>query len=352
VAEKVVVVAHTGDIGVARQIARQMALELGASATTGEEIAVAASELASNLVKHARGGRMHFAPLDKDGNVGIMIESRDDGAGIAQVEQALADGYSTAGSLGYGLGTVNRLMDTLDITSRPGAGAHIVCIRWLRSIAPRAEFCPLEFGIATRPMPGMTVNGDSFIIKRWGTSVLVGVIDGLGHGPHAHLAAETARQYVETHYDQPLIAIFSGVGRACYATRGVVMALARFDFSAPGTAPQTGAGAESHATTTLTFASIGNVEARVHGTPAPLNLLLRRGVLGGSAPNAPVTTHPWAREAVMVLHSDGLTTRWRWEDFPDLSTLGAADAAARLLRKLAKEEDDATVLVVMPRGNP
>jgi anti-sigma regulatory factor (Ser/Thr protein kinase) len=109
------------------------------------------SELASNLVKHARRGTLTLTPLTEGTRVGLQIESQDRGPGIADVEQALTDGFSTAGSLGYGLGVVHRLMDTFDITSQPGAGGgtHIVCQRWLRAEATHTESAHLWGGDAT-----------------------------------------------------------------------------------------------------------------------------------------------------------------------------------------------------------
>src|SRR6266849_9883143 len=168
-----------------------------------------------------------------------------------------------------------------------------------------------------------------------GESALVGVIDGVGHGEFAYSAAQAARHYVERHYDQPLADIFLGVGRTCRATRGVVMGLARFDW---------GRG-------TLTFASVGNVEARVFGSPEPMNFLVPRGILGLNARCPVVTEHRWEVRNVMVLYSDGLNTHWRWSDFPHLAEASAAVAAQALLRALAREADDATVVVVKSGGN-
>ena len=237
------------------------------------------------------------------GPAGIEIESFDSGPGIPDPGQATADGFSTAGSLGYGLGTVNRLMDDLEITTLPdGRGARVVCRRSVRPDTESVRPFPLAFGVATRPYPGLAVNGDAFVIRRWGNTALAGIIDGLGHGQAAHLAAETARQYVETHFDQPLDALFRGTARACSSTRGVVMALARFD-CAPWK---------------LTFASVGNVEARVFGSPQAMSFMVRRGVVGLNAPPPSSPSTPGSRTIVMVLHSDGLRTHWRWEDFPDL----------------------------------
>ena len=108
---------------VARRAAKDMALAMGFDAKVSEEITLVISELASNLVRHARGGTLTLTPVNDGGRVGMQIESCDRGPGIADVEQAIKNGFSTAGSLGYGLGTVNRLMDQFDITSQRGTGA-------------------------------------------------------------------------------------------------------------------------------------------------------------------------------------------------------------------------------------
>src|SRR5262249_37312343 len=82
----------------------------------------------------------------------------------------------------------------------------------------------------------------------------------------------------------------------------------------------------------VTFASVGNVEARVLGSPGPVNFVVRRGVLGGEAPKPVVTEHPWQPGWVLVLHSDGLTTHWQWGDVCDLADSPAPALAARLRR--------------------
>ena len=330
-------VSQTSDVRTAARMAQAMAMTLGFGETVSAEIAIVASELASNLVKHARGGTLTLTPLAEGRRVGLQIESQDCGPGMADVERAITDGFSTVGSFGDGLGAVNRLMDTFDITSQQGAesGTRIVCQRWLRTDASPILPALLTFGAATRPHPQMAVNGDAVVVKQWHEGALVGVIDGLGHGPLAQRAAQTAQQYVENHFDQPLAAIFRGVDRACRATRGAVMALARFD----------------RAGTRLSFASIGNVEARVFGSPEPLPLIVRRGIVGVNAPSPVVTEHRWAPSNILVLFSDGVATHWRWEDFAHLARASATVMAQQLLRALAKDSDDATVVAVKGRDN-
>jgi anti-sigma regulatory factor (Ser/Thr protein kinase)/serine/threonine protein phosphatase PrpC len=321
---------HPCHVGAARAGFRIVAESIGFDPKACEEIALVMTELATNLIKHAQGGKLTLTPLDSGGRIGLEIESRDSGPGIADVEQALADRFSTAGTRGTGLGAVNRLMDELDISSERGCGTRIACRKWVRQYPRCIRQCPLAFGVATRPRQFGADNGDAFVVKQWAESALVGVIDGLGHGPFAHCAAQAARQYVESHFDLPLDQIFRGVDRACRATRGVVMALTRFDW---------GLGQ-------MTFASVGNIEARVFPSSELFHFAIRRGVIGLNAPSPVVTEHPWPAGNVLVLHSDGLRTHWSWKDFPGVAEQSAHSIAQEFLRFLAKNEDDATVIVV------
>lgn len=322
------------DARTAQDTARQVGADMGFSAVECEEVALAVAELASNLIRHAGGGTLSLEPARSAERSGIQIESADSGPGFEDFEQALTDGFSTGRGLGCGLGAVNRLMDELECCSSGSAGTHIVCRRWLREGGGAHPSLPLELGAATRPHRRLRENGDAFLIRRWGNQALLGVIDGLGHGPFAQRAAQAARQYLEQHYDQPLESLFRGAGRACQATRGVVMALLRFD----GTRG------------TFTAASIGNVEIRAQGEPRHLGLIATRGVVGLNAPPPALVEHPFTPETLLVIHSDGVPTGWTWEDVPWLRLDNPAAAAHRLLSVLASEDDDATVLVIRHSG--
>ncbi len=323
-------VVHDENIGEARRRARDMAVAAGFISQYCEEIAIVATELATNLLKHAGGGKLTFTPLTMAGRTGLEIQAEDRGPGIPDVEQAIGDRFSTAGTSGTGLGAINRLMDELEIASQRGNGTRVLCRKWVRDHKRSIKPCPLSVGVSTRPRPPDQINGDAFVVMQWSESVLVGVIDGLGHGQLAHRASQTARQYVENHYDLPLDKIFLGMGRACRATRGVVMALARFDW-------------DQHR---LLFGSIGNIEVRVFPKSARFDFVVRRGVIGLNAPHAVITEHSWPFENMLVMHSDGVSTHWDWTDFPNWTNRGAADMANDLLRAKAKAEDDATVVVV------
>jgi anti-sigma regulatory factor (Ser/Thr protein kinase)/serine/threonine protein phosphatase PrpC len=313
----------------AAEVARGFVGLLGFSSSDCDEIALVVTELSSNLVRHAFGGTIKLTPIEASGRVGIRVESEDSGPGISDVERALTDGYSTGGSLGNGLGTVNRLMDDLNVYSRSPSGVHLITQRWLRPRRRELYFEGLAFGVATRSCRHLPENGDAFIITQWELNALVGVIDGLGHGPFAHRAAQTARRYIEQHFDQPLDSLFRGVQRACRATRGVVMALARFDL----------------AQRKFTVGSIGNVQMRLFGSAERFSPIVRRGVIGLNAPNPVLVDHPWTATCVLIIHSDGLHTHWNWNEFPELVQATPDKIAQRLLHKHGKVEDDATVVV-------
>ncbi|USZ72470.1 ATP-binding protein [Natronosalvus halobius] len=299
--------------------------------STVEEVVLVIHELASNIVKHAGEGTITLVPKSSDDYRGIEIHAEDSGPGIGDVDRAIVDGYSTVGSLGSGLGAVDRLMDEFEVVPRPDshAGTHIVAKRDFQPRARSQKPFPLTFGAATRPRSRGDPNGDAFVIKRWGDNALVGVIDGLGHGQDAHTAAAAAKRYVTGHFDQSLTAIFRGVERVCSRTRGVVMALARFDWTKE----------------TISYASVGNISHKVEA-PVPLQFVTRRGVLGNDAPEPLIRENEWDPEYALALYSDGVRSLWKWDEFVHLVDEPSSTLAHRLLAELADENDDATVLVV------
>lgn len=323
-------VTHLGQVPAAQAAARAFAGGLGFEERECDRIALVASELATNLVTHGGGGTLTLDVAREGERTGIQLVAEDGGAGIVDAERALTDGYSTAGGLGLGLGTVHRLMDDVEFTTPPQGGLRVVCRRWIRPQETWAGIRLLDCGVATRPRQAAKENGDAFVVKYWEAHALVGILDGLGHGELAQQAAQQGRLYLEDHCDQPLDRLFAGVDRACRRTRGLVMALARFDLT----------GGQ------FDFASVGNVEARLFGSDTGRNFVVRRGILGLQAPRPVVTTHAWTPATILVLHSDGVSTHWHWQDFPLAVWAAPSEAAQRLVQTRGKPDDDATVVVV------
>ena len=112
------------------EVARRCELA-GFDATASRKIATAASELARNILKYAGRGELRLRAIEELGRRGVQIDSLDDGPGIADIEAALRDQFSTGGTLGLGLPGVRRLMDDFDIASSPGRGTRVTVRKWL-----------------------------------------------------------------------------------------------------------------------------------------------------------------------------------------------------------------------------
>lgn len=123
---------RTEDVLWARQEAKRFAATLPFDRADLQRIELAASELASNMVKHAHGGKLLVDRVERDGMQGVRMVAEDQGPGIADLEQALGAGFSTAGSLGDGLSALRDLMDKFEITSRVGVGTRVEVEKWTR----------------------------------------------------------------------------------------------------------------------------------------------------------------------------------------------------------------------------
>lgn len=316
----------------ARRTARDIAAAGGFDSIAAEEIAIAVSELAHNIVRHAQTGHIALTRVQRGDGTGLQIDACDRGAGIADPRAALSDGFSSSGGLGLGLGAVNRLMDEFEILppAPQSPGAHIRCVRWQHRPAAGTTVPWLDTGIISRPKPGQRVNGDAYLLIGDGRTCTVAVIDGVGHGPAAHQAAATLCHYLETHTREPLEPLMAGASRACLSGRGAVMALARL-YRTEGTLEHTG---------------VGNIETRLLSHGAPVALTTRRGILGFAQPGLHINRQPWHPGDVLVLFSDGLRAAWNWEQFPAARLAPAQQLARDLFDTRARDDDDATVLVV------
>jgi serine/threonine-protein kinase RsbT len=118
------------DVVLARQAVRARAVELGFSLVDQTKLVTAASELARNALEHGGGGAMKLEVLNDGSRRGIRLTFQDRGPGIADIEQALKDGFSTAGGLGLGLGGAKRLSNEFQVDSKVGQGTCVKITRW------------------------------------------------------------------------------------------------------------------------------------------------------------------------------------------------------------------------------
>ena len=125
-------VASDGDIVAARQKGRELALQAGFAGSDLTLIATAISEVARNIIVYAKSGEVAFSLTEEGGRRGLVVVAQDQGPGIADIEQAMQDGFSTGKSLGLGLPGARRLMDEFAIQSKVGEGTVITMKKWVR----------------------------------------------------------------------------------------------------------------------------------------------------------------------------------------------------------------------------
>jgi len=120
------------DIVTARQRGRDLATHVGFTGSDLTVIATAISEVSRNIVSYAKQGEIILRVADHSHRRGITIIARDDGPGIANIDDAMRDGFSTRKSLGLGLPGARRLMDDFAIESAVGKGTTITMYKWVR----------------------------------------------------------------------------------------------------------------------------------------------------------------------------------------------------------------------------
>lgn len=125
------------DVFVARRCSREFAVRQGLSHAEAEALATAVTEVARNIIVHARLGEMHFGALELVSKRGVIVTARDAGEGIPHVEEAMQDGFSTKGGLGFGLPGARRLVDQFEIHSRAGEGTTVILWKWALGEARR-----------------------------------------------------------------------------------------------------------------------------------------------------------------------------------------------------------------------
>lgn len=127
-----ITISDQADIVAVRQKVRAQTVALGFGLVDQTKIVTAASELARNTLDYGGGGSVTLEVLEDNGHVGLKLTFTDQGVGIANIELAMQNGYTTGNGLGLGLGGAKRLMHEFDITSEVGKGTCVTTVRWRR----------------------------------------------------------------------------------------------------------------------------------------------------------------------------------------------------------------------------
>jgi anti-sigma regulatory factor (Ser/Thr protein kinase) len=296
-----------------------------------DQLALAVTEAASNPHKHASQGAMLLRIGRDGGPPGIEMVTIDTGPGLADTSAALRDGHSTSGTLGIGLGAIRRLADSCELYSAPGHGTVLVARFWAQP-RPGTVRSASEVRCAglVRPITGETECGDVFGVTETDDSVIGVLCDGLGHGP---LAATAAMEAVTAILEEPSAepaALIDRAHRRMHHTRG----------GAVGVVQITGQD--------ILFAGLGNIAAVILADGSRKGMLSVPGIVGHQAGTIRQFEYTAPPGAAIILHSDGVSSRWDPRALPRLNAQDPLVVAAALLAEAGIHRDDAGVLVLKP----
>lgn len=315
-------------ISEARRASGRLAHEFHFDPVSQEHLAIVVTELARNVLLHAQGGEIVLQPIGASGGNGwIDVLALDKGPGFSDVSQALHDGYSTAGTPGTGFGAVTRLTSILEVYSKAGEGAAV-----LARIKPGksdGDDSDSRTGSICVPVAGETRCGDGWDYQDQAGRRLIMVADGLGHGVGAAEAADEAlAAFRANHHRGPKDIIEAAHGRL-QKTRGAAVAVAEIDFEEQ----------------LLRYAGIGNIAAVVITNGKSRSLISHNGIVGHQAERVTEFSLPWQSDAFLIMHSDGISSRWNLEKYPGLQNKPVSLIAGVLFRDFRRTRDDATVVV-------
>lgn len=321
-------VSEDSTVGAVRRAATALGTELGLPAERVGDLGIVATEVTSNLLKHANDGAVHLRALRDAGSgrpSGVELVAIDAGPGMSDLAASSRDGHSTAGTLGIGLGAISRQATRLHVFSEPGRGTVLTASVWGGEPPPERWAAGL-----TRPIAGETVSGDAYALREVDERGQAFLSDGLGHGPLASRASQAAAAAFRDAPAGRPAAVLEYVHRAVAHTRGAVGAVIELDRVAG----------------VLSCASVGNIAGWIVGHQRRRGLAAQPGFLGDRQRRTiREYTAPVDAEDIVVLHTDGLTDRWNLADYPGLLARDPLTIAATLLRDAGLRRDDAGVLV-------
>lgn len=292
-----------------------IAQRLGLSDQKRENMLLVASELVSNQVKHA-GGRGLIQVWQQPGPT-LDILALDFGPGITNLSQAEEDGYSSANTLGKGLGSIRRLSDESFVyTQQDNSGKSK---KWSGSVflsrfrlggkktdlgqaASAAGDCPaaLEIGLFSRSLSDDRYNGDRIYLQKTGDTLRWLHLDGLGHGEQAQAATANLASHL-SHCDTPA-SVLAAVDRQLKGTRGAVAIIGELGLTGKA----------------LNILGVGDMHAHVMDNEEMHNLSFAPGVLGKEHKNPAQFRFAFGKRCLMISASDGIRRNWDVSNFPGL----------------------------------
>jgi anti-sigma regulatory factor (Ser/Thr protein kinase) len=323
-------IADPSHVSAARLALQRLARDLEFDETRAGRLAIVVTEAVSNMVRHGGGGTLAARPLASGGSLGVELLAIDDGAGMADFAHSSRDGVSSGSTPGTGLGAIGRLADEFEVSTSVDGGTILRMVLWNRVPSQTATY---EVGAILVPKGGEAACGDAWAVEYHDDGATFLVVDGLGHGPDASRAAAVAVEVLRRHPGETPVRLLDLAHARLRATRGAALAFMRHD----------------RRSATLAFAGVGNISASIHEGPRRRSLVSHNGIVGHNVHRSEEFTYPWPDSAMLVVHSDGLDSRWDLGAFPGAFAHHPSVVAAMLYRRHTRGRDDVVVLVARPR---
>ncbi len=294
------------------------------------ELDIIVAELLSNLVKYANNGELLVKPIYDTDNASLELISVDSGPGMLDPNQMMMDGISTGGSLGQGLGAIQRLANEFQLYSHPNHGTVVLVRLHQKAKPPVTTPSRADTRFINVPKAGQTVCGDGCYSRLTSSFLTVFLGDGLGHGVPAQMAVEQAIRMLEQTVDYSPANLLDAVHKASAGTRGLVGTCAVFDFTRRK----------------WKICGVGNIVTKVSGSLGIKGYMPQNGILGNSLPRTLLDIEmSYERNQVLIMTSDGLQSRWNPARYPGIGKYDPSILAAIIYKECARHTDDMSVLV-------
>ncbi len=296
------------------------------------EIDLIVAELTSNLGKYAVGGSILLGWNERLAGGYIEIISVDNGPGIGDTARVLFDGYSTANTLGHGLGSIRRLSDFFDMYSLKGWGT-IVVSRIFKNKMPATPVKPFpEIQPLVMAKHGESTSGDGFVLRQGDKTIKFMLADGLGHGPDANLAVNEAAKAFHNIASNSPVEIIRHMHNSVRKTRGLVAMVGIADLVKK----------------TISFAGVGNISTKLFGINTTVkSILCYNGIIGHNIPgtmNDNILSTDSFQE--LILCSDGIRSRWDTAKYIGINRCDPIVKAVALLKDFNRLTDDSSVVAI------
>jgi anti-sigma regulatory factor (Ser/Thr protein kinase) len=332
--QTVVPVTESSQVGEARRIAARLASQAGMGEADVGKVAIVVTELGNNLIKHAEGGEVLLRAFAVPDGVAVETISLDRGPGM-DVGRCLQDGFSTRGTSGTGLGAVKRLSSLFDVYAQPSGTVVVSRVTSAaRGSTPVTE--TFAWGAICVPAPGEVACGDLWASMASDGQLSVMLADGLGHGPPAADAAHAAEAAFRAGGVGDIKTFIERAHDRMRGTRGGALAAAAVDARGGN----------------VRFAGVGNISAALVSAAGSRGLMSHNGTAGVQIRKVQELDYPWPDNGLLVMHSDGLQTRWSLGAYPGAVLRHPAVVAALLYRDFKRGRDDATIVAVRVAVRP